>query len=211
MASFDFGAFADEYRARRGRLPQALYDDLVQCIEVGLGNRSESAAVPEVAQRVVDPSWMVEAKSHIGQTEIPGPRHSAFVTGLWKLLGQKIADDETPWCGGFVGYVVKKAGMQPTASPAWARSWAQWGKPCDRAYGAVAVFARAGGGGHVGFLAGVSADGKKLYVLGGNQSNQVNIMPIDASRLLALRWPSALPVGPKAPIRSGGVVSTNEA
>lgn len=212
MGSFDAKAFADEYRRRRGTLPQSLYDDLMACIEVGLGAREPSTASgkPPVSGPAAPP-WVTEALKHIGQSEIPGPRHSAFVTGLWKLLGQPIADDEVPWCGGFTGYCIKKAGIQPSSSPAWARSWATWGKSCDRAFGAVAVFARAGGGGHVGFLVGVSADGKTLYVLGGNQSNQVNIMPIHASRLLALRWPAALAVGPLAPQRTGGVVSTNEA
>lgn len=214
MAGFDHKAFADEYRRRRGPLPQALYDDLIACVDVGLGLRPAGAPVEPVAtapSRANEPTWLLEARKHIGQSEIPGPRHSGFVTGLWKALGQPIADDETPWCGGFVGYVLKSCGIQPVASPAWARNWAKFGKACDRALGAIAVFGRPGGGGHVAFLVGVSRDGKKLYVLGGNQSNQVNIMPIDASRLIALRWPSAYPVGAVAPFREGGVVSTNEA
>lgn len=206
--AFDFGAFANEYRRLRGRLPQALYDDLVKCVEVGLGAKPAPGAV---APAPAGPSWIAEARKHIGVSEIPGPRHHPLVLSMWKALGQPFTDDETPWCGGFAGYVLKQVGIDGSKSPAWAKSWATWGKPCDRAYGAVAVFGRAGGGGHVGFLVGVSADGKRLYILGGNQSNQVNISPIDASRLLALRWPAALAVGPKAPVMSGGVVSTNEA
>lgn len=157
-----------------------------------------------------DPPWLVQARRHIGEREIPGPKHSKLVTAMWKLLGQPIADDETPWCGGFVGYCLKVVGQEIGKAPAWARSWANWGKPCGPELGAVAVFSR-GAGGHVGFLVGVSADNRLLYILGGNQSNMVNIMPLDAARLIAMRWPAHLPVGPKAPVMTGGTVSRNEA
>lgn len=90
-----------------------------------------------------------------------------------------------------------------------AKAWADWGKPTPPRVGAVAVFGRSGGG-HVGFVVGESAD--SLYVLGGNQSNMVNIAPIAKSRLIALRWPSAeaLSTVQLAAMR-GGAVSRNEA
>ena len=45
------------------------------------------------------------------------------------------------------------------------------------AYGCIVVFSRAGGG-HVGFLVGKDKQGN-LMILGGNQSNAVNIKPFD--------------------------------
>lgn len=197
----------DAIRTLRGKgfsqMEVTQVDDLLD--RLGIGRTATPPAPGDAAA-----PWIVEARKHIGVTEVPGPRHNPLVLAIWKALGQPFTDDETPWCGGFTGYVLNQVGIKGSNSPAWAKSWATWGKPCDRALGAVAVFGRAGGGGHVGFLVGVSADGKRLYILGGNQSNQVNISPIDASRLIALRWPSALPVGGKAPVMSGGVVSTNE-
>jgi hypothetical protein len=71
------------------------------------------------------------------------------------------------------------------------------------------AFGRSGGG-HVGFVVGESAS--NLYILGGNQSNAVNIMPIAKTRLIATRWPASLPAGSTEPPRmSGGAISANEA
>jgi len=76
-------------------------------------------------------------------------------------------------------------------------------------YGAVLVFER-GTGGHVGFA--VGQDASSLYVLGGNQSNAVNITPISKARALGYRWPASLPASTTPlPKMSGGTVSRNEA
>ena len=90
-----------------------------------------------------------------------------------------------------------------------ALAWGAWGVNCQPMVGAIAVFGRSGGG-HVGFLVGESRD--NYYVLGGNQSNAVNIMPIAKSRLAAIRWPAGTnPSNIPLPAMSGGIVFTNEA
>lgn len=159
-----------------------------------------------------EPDWLTEARSLIGTREIVGPRHNSWIAKGWGRLGATwFNDDETPWCGLFVAHCIDAVGLKfpkPSLFPR-AKAWADWGKPCGRMLGAVAVFGRTGGG-HVGFLVGESAT--NLYILGGNQSNAVNIMPIAKTRLIATRWPKERAIsGVLAPQMSGGTVSRNEA
>lgn len=162
--------------------------------------------------RTDEPEWLAEARRCMGRTEIPGPRHNSWIAQGWARLGAKwFNDDETPWCGFFVAHCIDAAGIpipKPSLFPR-AKAWLDWGLPCRPKLGSIVVFGRSGGG-HVGFLVGKSAD--NWYVLGGNQRNAVNIMPIAKSRTLGYRWPASdrgvrLPL----PRMSGGIVSRNEA
>jgi uncharacterized protein (TIGR02594 family) len=172
----------------------------------------DGLGVPKVdpSPRAAEPRWMIEARKLIGTTEIPGPKHNRWIADGWKRLGAGwFTDDETPWCGLFVAHCIEAAGLPfPKMFPR-AMAWAEWGKACPATVGAVVVFKRQGGG-HVGFLVGESPT--NYYVLGGNQSNAVNIMPLAKNRAVAIRWPTSLGT-PAAglPKMSGGVVSTNEA
>ncbi|MCL1415701.1 TIGR02594 family protein, partial [Escherichia coli] len=57
----------------------------------------------------------------------------------------------------------------------------------EPAYGCVVVFSRDGGG-HVGFVVGQHQNGD-LMVLGGNQSDAINIRAFSRSRVTGYRWP----------------------
>jgi uncharacterized protein (TIGR02594 family) len=98
--------------------------------------------------------------------------------------------DETFWCSAFVNWCVEQAGFEGTDS-AMARSWSTWGQAIDQPIrGCIVVFERPEGGptaGHVGFFMGDAGD--SLLVLGGNQSNAVNIGHQPRSRLIASRVP----------------------
>ena len=197
--------FADALRAaglnfNRPGVVQA-FDAMLD--KAGVARASTAARPPE-------PKWMQEARARIGEREIPGPRHNSWIAQGWKRLGAGwFNDDETPWCGFFVAHCIQAAGLPfPKMFPR-ALAWAEWGKACPPAVGAVVVFNRQGGG-HVGFLVGENA--ANYYVLGGNQSNMVNIAPLAKSRAVAIRWPSSLALpSPGLPTMTGGVVSTNEA
>lgn len=158
-----------------------------------------------------DPDWLAHARTLMGTKEIVGPQHNSWIVKQWAKLGASwFNDDETPWCGLFVAACMQAVGLPFPGKGQFARAlaWKDWGKPCGILLGAVAVFGRQGGG-HVGFIVGESAD--MLYILGGNQSNAVNIMPIAKSRLVASRWPAERAVGTaKPPKMSGGTVSVNE-
>lgn len=163
----------------------------------------------DATPRAIEPAWLLEARAHMGLAEIPGPKHNRTILGWIRRLGGWFTDDETPWCGTFVAHCMDVAGIARPKHWYRAKEWTAWGKPCAPVVGAVGVFGREGGG-HVGFLVGQSRD--NLYVLGGNQSNRVNIMPIARSRLIATRWPAHLAAGSTAlPQMTGGALSRNEA
>jgi uncharacterized protein (TIGR02594 family) len=143
-----------------------------------------------------DPKWVALARGYIGLREIVGRRHHPKVLEWWRLIGAPwFEDDETPWCGAFVGGVLVEAGISPPAKGAGAsaRAWLNFGVKLDRpAYGCIVVFER-GGGGHVGFVVGRDQHGN-LMVLGGNQGDAVNIKPFARARVLGYRWPSVYPL-----------------
>lgn len=173
--------------------------------------------------------WVAEARKYIGTKEIKGVKHNPVILELWKLAfdatGQAtpavFKNDETAWCGGFVGGVFAKSGLAyhiPKSFP-MARSWAKAGTKLDKpAYGCVVVFWRGSpksASGHVGFVVGRDK-ASNLMVLGGNQADAVNIKPFGKNRVIAYRWcgtqPNPAPHRYKLPVlASDGRVSTNEA
>ncbi len=209
MTEFNHGAFVAALRKRRGGIPADLYADLMTALDAGLAGAEPLAGG---VVRASYPLWLAEARRNIGLREIPGPRHEGRILAFFKAaMAGWFKDDETPWCGAFVAYCMVKAGLPipPKGEAVRARAWARWGVACPPRVGAVAIFGREGGG-HVGLAVGESAT--HLYILGGNQSNEVNIMPIAKARLIALRWPAGVALSPvRLPVMSGGTVSHNEA
>jgi uncharacterized protein (TIGR02594 family) len=154
-------------------------------------------------------AWMKESAKHLGLKEIPGKRHNPTIMRWIRSLGGWFTDDETPWCGTFVAHCLRKAGCEVPKHWYRAKAYAEWGERVSPRVGAIAVFGRKGGG-HVGFIVGESAS--NLYILGGNQRNEVNISPIAKSRLIDCRWPAGKPKGTNMlPQMSGGRRTTNEA
>lgn len=162
------------------------------------------------------PKVMQIAKQFIGTKEIIGKAHNNVIMGWAKELGLKeYTADEIPWCGLFVAYCIKQAGYIVVEKPLWAQNWMRFGNResiLTAAYGDILVFSR-NGGGHVGFYVGEDPD--YFHVLGGNQSDSVNIMRIAKSRCVAVRrcpWKVGQPSEVKKYfVSGGGKVSTNEA
>ena len=164
-----------------------------------------------------NPPWYDIGLKTIGVKEIPGPKHNPTIMGWIKKLGSKVLgiavnSDETPWCGTWVAYCIQEAGLTPPPIAVRAMSWATWGanlRPEVLTPGAILVFKRPGGG-HVGMY--VSEDETTYRVLGGNQSNSVNITRIEKSRCVARRWPRGVKyTGGPVWTKGSGPVSTNEA
>ena len=133
--------------------------------------------------------WIEVARSYIGLHEIVGPKHNSTIVGWLKDLKSSWLDDETPWCGTFVGAILKQTGRYVVPNWYRAKAWVDGGKHLQKpAYGCVVVFSRTGGG-HVGFVVGEDEKGS-LMVLGGNQSNAVNIKAFPKSRVIAYVWPA---------------------
>jgi len=202
-------SFLKELRRRRKTLPKDLYEDLLASWVVAFSS-SPSPKLEVAVEKGREPLWLTIARSHIGLKETPGKTHTKQILDWIKGLGGWFTDDETPWCGTFVAHCIKKAGL-PDIPKNWyrAREWEGWGVASPPRVGAIVVFSRTGGG-HVGFLVGENKD--NYYVLGGNQSNMVNITPIAKARSTSVRWPSTVPLSEtKLPKMSGGTVSKNEA
>lgn len=137
-----------------------------------------------------EPIWLQVAKSYIGTQEVVGYKHNPIILGWWKRLGLPFTDDETPWCAGFVGGVLEECQLKSTRS-GLALSYANYGvRLSGPAVGAIASMKR-NGGGHVGIVAGKNKKGQILLV-GGNQSNAVNVKAFPAERIIAYTWPTGV-------------------
>ncbi|WP_420478217.1 TIGR02594 family protein [Brevundimonas sp. FT23028] len=171
---------------------------------------------------MAEPSWMVLARAQIGVREVVGPKHSPIIMG-WirelgaKVLGVPVNDDETPWCGTFMAWLMKRSNLPAPPIAVRAAQWGRvggWGRELvGPRPGCILVFTRDGGG-HVGLY--VGEDETHFHVLGGNQSNSVSITRIAKSRLAdgGMRWPKGpfLPSVQVVRLTPKGVpVTTNEA
>lgn len=153
----------------------------------------------------MEPKWLKQARKYIGTKEIPGARDNKDIVRWWQLIGATwFDDDETPWCGGFVGGMLAETGYPVVGGGlgASARKWLTYGhKLSSPKIGCIVVFWRgspASSSGHVGFVIGKDKSGR-LMVLGGNQSDAVNIKPFSTGQVLGYRWP------PEAPTPKGSL------
>jgi hypothetical protein len=87
--------------------------------------------------------------------------------------------------------MIEEATLLEGTNSVAARSWLKFGKPTkDPVRGCIVVFSRPNNGpnsGHVAFF--LRKTGDKIRVLGGNQSDAVNIRDFPESRLLGYRLP----------------------
>ena len=135
-----------------------------------------------------------------GMKEVPGSTTNHQILAMLKLDDDWPHDDSVPWCSAFVNYIAWLLGLHRTRSLR-ARSWLMekivaWS---DARVGFDLVVLKRGGGlqpgpdiikapGHVGFFAGWDGiDSKYVRVLGGNQSNGVNISCYPKKRILGIR------------------------
>lgn len=166
------------------------------------------------------PVWVVEAGRHLGVKEVVGRGSNPTIMGWAKRLGARVlgmnyTDDDTPWCGLFIAYVIAVClpGEPLPAIVVRASAWDKFGRATAPVFGCIVRYQRPGGG-HVGILIGRSADGRLHRVRGGNQSNRVSDTWIEAERAVAYRWPSSVnSKGEPVPVldASGAPVSRNEA
>lgn len=160
---------------------------------------------------MTEPTWLTEARKHIGLAEKKGASNAPEIVQFWKDIKRGgIKDDATPWCAAFVGAMLERVGIRSSRFES-AKSYLQWGRGLTApALGCIAVFSRDGGG-HVGFVVGKDKAGN-LLVLGGNQGDAVNIKAFPTSRVNGYRYPESiiLPDFP-LPVLDGADLSKGEA
>lgn len=130
------------------------------------------------------------ALSQYGIKEISGEQDNPEVTKYFTEIGfdGKKLKDETAWCSAFVNWVAKKSNRS-YSKKLNARSWLKVGSPtATPIIGDVVVLWRSSRDswkGHVGLY--IREDEDNIWVLGGNQGNQVCIAPYPKYRLLQYR------------------------
>lgn len=167
----------------------------------------QAAAVP----------WLTEAQRLIGVREDVSAASNPLLIGWGREIDCHYTNDETPWCGLFVGHCI--ASQLPSealpTNPLGARQWQKFGRRCDPQAGAVMVFwrvSRADGRGHVGFYVAEDAHGF-YHIVGGNQSDAVNVSRVPKGRFLDARWPATAmpPAGKPVMADATGRISQREA
>ena len=161
-------------------------------------DRCEGWASHKFLEHIVDDEnsneefpWMPIALAEVGIKEFTGSGDNPRIVEYLKstnLPAPMNSEDETPWCSAFANWCVERAGYEGTDS-AWARGWLTWGKAIKKPRrGCIVVFTRGTSSGHVAFYVGETAT--QIKVLGGNQSDAVNISNYPKSRLLGYRIPA---------------------
>ena len=167
------GFYSGTYRGKPGPKTKAAY-------EAYIGGESE------------EPKWLAIARKEMGTKEYPGnadnPDVVKYLKSVDTLSVNAQQNDETSWCSAFINWCMEEAGLKGTEN-AVARSWLNWGRELAvPEKGCVAVLWRgspAGWKGHVGFF--VKETSYYVYLLGGNQSDQVNISKYSKNRVLGYR------------------------
>lgn len=129
------------------------------------------------------------AKKELGQKEIVGDKHNPRIVEYHQTTGD-YGDDEVAWCGSFVSWVLKQAGLEAMGSVgASARAWLNYGTETKEPQkGDIVVLWRVkknGWQGHVGFYE--KSDDMSIFILGGNQQSSVSIQMFPKSQLLQYR------------------------
>lgn len=130
------------------------------------------------------------AFSQYGIREIAGPQEdNPEILKYFQEIGHAwVMNDETAWCSAFVNWVCKSLGYS-WSGELDARSWLNTGfRTTTPVPGDVVVLWResiASWKGHVGFY--INHDQNNIWVLGGNQNNQVCITAYPTGRLLEYR------------------------
>lgn len=123
--------------------------------------------------------------------EYPGSKHNPDVLKYFDATRYNGADwitDETAWCSAFMNWCAEQSGLEKSGELN-ARSWLKVGEEVNEPLpGDVIILWRESKNswkGHVGLF--VREKGESVFVLGGNQNNEVNISPYPKDRVLGYR------------------------
>ena len=113
---------------------------------------------------------------------------SGLVSEARQYLGGNPTGRGSLWCARFMNMVLEKTGHKGTGSD-MASSFAQYGtRVSGPEVGAIAVMSRRGGG-HVGIITGIDAQGNPIMI-SGNNGNRVKEAPISRGRIYAYVMPN---------------------
>jgi uncharacterized protein (TIGR02594 family) len=143
------------------------------------------------------PAWMMKALDELGQREVAGAASNPRIIQYRKMGKTPLGGDDgkVPWCAIFTNAMLETVGVSGSGS-AMARSYvsSKEFRRLDRPMlGCVAVKSsnRGPASGHVGFY--VGEDGLFIYLVGGNQNDEVNISPFRKKEFVGFYWPRGQP------------------
>jgi uncharacterized protein (TIGR02594 family) len=182
-------------------------------------NVQAPSVVPQA--EISRPLWLEAGIKLIGTKEFAGSKDNPTIIDWAKEEGGDIAKEYThdsiPWCALFANHILTKVGLKGTET-LWALDFAgKWPsvKLDGPAVGAFAPMLR-NGGGHIICIVGRDQHGN-IMGLGGNQSDQVSIVPFPMSRLNKGFWypadvtlPTNVGLNSLPIVKSDGKVSTKE-
>lgn len=132
---------------------------------------------------------LIIAISQFGIKGALGSAHNPRILKYFSDIGHAwVQDDETAWCAAFVNWCLLRAGM-PHTGKLNARSFLKYGvETVKPQLGDIVVLWRispTSAYGHVGFY--ITEQQNTVYILGGNQSNAVNVTAFPKSQVLGYR------------------------
>lgn len=142
--------------------------------------------------------WLDIMTTWLGVSEIRGANDNPKIVAMFRAAGHpEVTDDETAWCSACCCAAVAASGfaIPPVSINLMARSWLDHADKLARPeVGCIAIWKRGKTGwqGHVNVVAEISADGKTVLCIGGNQgAGEVSYAThrIDSDQLLGWRWP----------------------
>jgi uncharacterized protein (TIGR02594 family) len=117
-----------------------------------------------------------------------GSGSSSLVSEARRYIGGNPTGRGSLWCARFMNMVLQQAGYHGTGSD-MARSFASYGQHLSGPQvGAIAVMGRRGGG-HVGIVSGIDAQGNPIMI-SGNNGNRVREAPVSRGRIYAYVMPA---------------------
>jgi uncharacterized protein (TIGR02594 family) len=123
-----------------------------------------------------------------GVTMSGGFGSSNIVAEARRYLGGNPTARSSLWCARFMNMVLQHEGYRGTGSDL-ARSFASYGQRVSGPQvGAIAVMGRRGGG-HVGIITGIDAQGNPIMI-SGNNGNRVREAPVSRGRIYAYVMPT---------------------
>ncbi len=158
--------------------------------------------VSETPPAELMPPWMMEMHRRMGLNEI---RDNAALSA-WLNIGRYLGNPKNlPWCGDAVETCIVKTlpdELVPN-NPFFAQAWKDFGNDAGGfRVGAIGVIRWSGSSGHVGIEA--ARKNGKILLLGGNQSNAINLTWFPEAKFIAHRWPKTFPVKQYSQLTAAG-------
>ena len=132
---------------------------------------------------------LASSSSSGGMANSSGYGSSSLVAEARRFIGGNPTSRASLWCARFMNMVLQREGYRGTGSD-MARSFASYGQRVSGPQvGAIAVMGRRGGG-HVGIISGIDAQGNPIMI-SGNNGNRVREAPVSRARIYAYVVPTS--------------------